>query len=109
MSLSIGAIFGFVLVAIMSMLAVRKISKRREAQQALSKPAHSPQSAVRISSFETIDQLFRKERCVCDGRLRRLSEGSRVVDSVTLRVVHCECLSCEEEMDLFFIIDRVLN
>lgn len=92
------AAIGTVLVA----WTVRRARASAERRALAAQPARSADTALRVERFDEIDRAVRKARCRCGGGLNVLSEGSRELEGEHLRVVHCECLRCEEEQDLFF-------
>ena len=92
-----------------AVLLARRWRRRRQRQAVLDLPGRRPHNALRVSRFDAIDAAVSAARCQCGGRLSTLSEGSRPTDTGSVRVVHCECLLCEEEADLFFELFEVLH
>jgi hypothetical protein len=72
-------------------------------------PGRSPEQALPFARFDEIDAHVRRARCHCGGHLRLVSEASRSWGETAVRVVHCECTTCEDEHDLFFEQSEVLH
>lgn len=101
--------FAMAIFLTIAILLGRRWRRRRQRQAVLDQPGRRPKSALRVSRFDEIDAAVSAARCYCGGRLSTLSEGSRPTDTGSVRVVHCECLLCEEEVDLFFELFDVLH
>ncbi len=97
-----GGLFAAAILAALGAVAVRGLRRRRERRSreraALALPGRSAERAIPIASFAELDDAVELARCPCGGLLERIGEAARP----GLRVVRCACLTCEEDVDLFF-------
>ena len=70
-----------------------------------STPGYTPDLPVQLASFKDLDAVVARGRCACGGRVAILGETSRH----GLRVVRCRCVECEEGVDLFVELPRMLH
>ncbi len=104
-----GVIFAVVLLLAVGVMVgrslVRSRERRRRELELASRPGLSAENPLRITSFDEMDDAVEMTRCPCGGLLDRIGEGSRE----GMRVVRCACLTCEEDVDLFFELSQLRN
>ena len=103
------ALFAVAFFVVAGLLVARRLRASARRRRHLAAEGRSPGRPWSITRFDEIDAKVSSERCTCGGRLSVISEGSRTLDGHSARVVHCECLECEEEHDLFFVQTMVLH
>jgi len=85
---------------------IRRAWKRREFVALRGAvPGYSPDHPALLSSPRAIDEVVEAARCLCGGRVRNLGETSRM----GLRVVRGRCRECDADVDLFFVLPKLLN
>jgi hypothetical protein len=102
----------FILLALLIALAavgaraVRRWWKRRRfVALRASLPGYSADHPALLSSPRAIDEVVDAARCKCGGRVRNLGETTRL----GLRVVRGRCAECDGDVDLYFVLPRLLN
>jgi hypothetical protein len=86
--------------------AIRRVWKRRQfVALRAGIPGYSPDHPALLSSAKAIDDVVDAARCLCGGRVRNLGETSRM----GLRVVRGRCRECDADVDLFFVLPKLLN
>ena len=101
--------FTAAIALVIGVLLWRAWQERTRRRAWLMQPGRTPQRAITYRRFDQIDEAVRTARCpLCEGRFRVLSEGGTRGEIVG-RVVHVECLRCEEETDLFFRAEKLLH
>ena len=102
-------LFVLAIAAVLAVWIGRRVVRRRGRQQVHSLPGRSPEHPLPFERFDEIDAHVSRSRCHCGGRLSVVSEGSRTWGTQSVRVVHCECVLCEQTHDLFFEQSAVLH
>ncbi len=97
-----GWIFAVALVVAMTAMGTRSLRRKTRLAAVRRAVGRSPERPLPIRSFHELDAAVDAARCACGGELDRIGEGSRTTPTGSLRVVRCECLACEEGIDLFF-------
>ena len=101
--------FTATIAVVVGVLLWRAWQKRTRRHAWLMQPGRTPERAITYRRFDQIDEAVRTARCpLCEGRYSVLSEGSTLGEIVG-RVVHMECVQCEEEADLFFREEELLH
>jgi hypothetical protein len=97
------------LLAAMGVVGARWLTgalRRREvARVRRQTPGYTPDLPVQLASFKDLDAVVARARCACGGAVAVLGETSRH----GLRVVRCRCVECEENVDLFVELPRLLH
>jgi hypothetical protein len=68
-------------------------------------PGYTPDLPVQLASFKDLDAVVARARCACGGRVAPVGETSRH----GLRVVRCRCVECDEAVDLFVELPRMMH
>lgn len=101
--------FSAAIALAVGVLSWRAWQKRIRRRAWLMQPGRTPKRAITYRRYDQIDEAVRTARCpLCEGRYSVLSEGSTPGEIVG-RVVHLECVQCEEEADLFFRAEELLH
>lgn len=86
--------------------ALRKAWKRRQYQALRAAvPGYSADHPALLSSARAIDEVVEAARCHCGGRVKNLGETTRL----GLRVVRGRCVECDDDVDLYFVLPKLLN
>lgn len=85
--------------------ALRWWKERRFRALRASAPGYSPDNPVVLRSSKVIDEVVDAARCECGGRVRNLGETPRLGQ----RVVRGRCVECDRDVDLYFVLPRLLN
>jgi hypothetical protein len=97
------------LLAAMGVVSARWLAaawrRRGVARERQSTPGYTPDLPVQLASFKDLDAVVARARCVCGGRVVSMGETSRH----GLRVVRCRCVECDEAVDLFVELPRMLH
>jgi hypothetical protein len=100
------------LAALLLALAVWGFRKARAsvqgaaARRALaSLPGSSPDNPLVLTSPRVIDEARAAARCECGGKVLGLGETSRL----GLRVARGRCVDCDADVDLYFVLPRLLH
>lgn len=79
----------------------RAASRRARAKQ----PGLSADHPLVLTSPRIIDDARAALRCECGGRVQELGETTRL----GLRVARGRCVECDADVDLYFVLPRMLN
>lgn len=79
--------------------------RRRDAAARATTPGLSADHPLVLSAPHVVDEAVAAARCRCGGRVKALGESSRL----GLRVVRTRCVACEEDVDLYFTLPRLLH
>jgi hypothetical protein len=86
--------------------AIRRAWKRRQYLALRAGTAgYSADHPALLSSGKAIDDVVEAARCLCGGRVKNLGETSRM----GLRVVRGRCVECDADVDLYFVLPKLLN
>jgi len=105
----LGLAIAIALIVALAFSARRLTRKRRLARLAGQLPGGRAQNALRVASFEDIDEMIRERRCPCGGRYEVRGEGSRLVRERRLRIVRVECTICENEASVHFDVTELFH
>ncbi len=83
----------------------RRWLKRRLASVRASLPGYSADHPLVLTSRHVLDDAVAAARCPCGGRVTPLGETTRL----GLRVVRGRCVECDDDVDLYFVLPRMLN
>ncbi len=102
----------FILLALLVAMAVvggralqRRVKRQRYEKTRAATPGYSADHPAVLSSGKAIDEVVDAARCVCGGRVRNFGETTRL----GLRVVRGRCRECDADVDLYFVLPRLLN
>ncbi|MFQ5353094.1 MAG: hypothetical protein ACE5D3_08475 [Candidatus Binatia bacterium] len=96
------------LVALAS-VAYRAVRRARTRRVLASLPGASAETAIRVGSFDRMDDAIQQRRCHCGGFLTNLGEGSARSEERVLRLVRVECRKCEEQSFLYFDLSQLYH
>ena len=68
-------------------------------------PGYSPDNPAILTSARVVDELVAAARCECGGRVLNRGETPRLGQ----RVVRGRCADCDADVDLYFVLPRLLN
>jgi hypothetical protein len=97
------------LILALAFSAWRLALRYRAHRLRLMSPGGSAATAIVVRSFDGMDDWMSNSRCSCRGALVSLGEDSIERDGRRLRIVHAECIRCEQERSVFFDVTRVFN
>lgn len=100
-----GFLIGLAVLVALGWVAGRRAIRWLERRQRTHAPGMSADRPLKIASFQEMDDAVDSWRCLCGGSLELLGEGGRP----GMRVARCRCMSCEEEVDLFFDLSELRN
>ena len=101
-------VFTLAIVVALAVTILRHIRRRGVANAWRRVPGHSREAPAKITRFDDIEALLRRDACLCGGRLVAVSEGS-VAGDASVRVVVAECARCEEQARLYFEQTQILH
>lgn len=97
------------LLVAMGALGARSVRRgwlrRRIAALRASTPGYSPDNPALLSSSQAVDDAVEAARCACGGRIANRGETPRLGQ----RVVRGQCLDCDADVDLYFVLPHLLN
>ena len=79
--------------------------RRRVAALRASVPGYSPDNPALLGSTRSVDEAVEAARCLCGGRVANRGETPRLGQ----RVVRGQCLDCDADVDLYFVLPHLLN
>jgi len=103
------SLFAIVLLVVITTLWMRKRARNRTQSIIEDGVGRNAVRPLVVSRFDEMDTFLRAQRCHCGGRTDVVSEGSKYVDGVQLRVVRADCDDCSEELYFFFRLNHVLH
>ena len=68
-------------------------------------PGYSADNPAVLTSAGVVEALVQAARCECGGRVENRGETPRL----GLRVVRGRCADCDRDVDLYFVLPRLLN
>jgi hypothetical protein len=80
----------------------KSLTRRKRRRLWSTQTGCSPQKPVVVRRFDEMNHFVAMQRCPCGGRPSTVSEGSRSIHKMTIRVIRAQCVECEEELDFFF-------
>jgi hypothetical protein len=102
-------LFAVAILGTLVVLGVRRFSSARSRAERRAQVGRNPNAPLRVHRFDAIDATVGAARCGCGGRVSVVSEGSVSLGTNTARVVHGECVLCEESHDFFFDLSGVTH
>lgn len=69
------------------------------------RPGASPDNPLVVKDAQTLENARQSLRCDCGGEVQELGETPRM----GLRVARGRCRECERDVDLYFVLGRLLN
>jgi hypothetical protein len=81
------------------------VSERRALKARAATPGYSPDNPIVLKAGLRMEDFVAQARCVCGGKVQFLGETSRL----GLRVARGRCVECERDVDLSFVLPRLLN
>lgn len=79
--------------------------RRRLAAARAQLPGYSADHPLVLTSRHVLDDAVAAARCECGGRVLSLGEATRL----GLRVARGRCVECDRDVDLYFVLPRMLN
>jgi hypothetical protein len=68
-------------------------------------PGYTADNPLVLTGRQVLDEAVAAARCECGGRVISLGETSRL----GLRVARGRCAECDRDVDLYFVLPRMLN
>ena len=97
------ALFFVIAIALaLGTLSYKALTRKKRRRLWNSQTGCSPLIPVVIRRFDEMNHFVSMQRCPCGGKPSTVSEGSRSMHKMTIRVIRAQCVECEEELDFFF-------
>ena len=95
-------LLALVVIAAVVATGLRKARRARQRRALTELPGGAPERPIAIRSFDEMDAEIARRHCPCGGRFALAGEGSREIGDQRFRVAQLRCVSCEEEIFVFF-------
>ena len=102
-------LFALAIIAAVGALGLKRLRKARARRAVERGPGSSPEQAIPIRSFDEMDTLLERRRCLCGAFFSLSGEGTREDGHRRLRVARLRCDECEESRELYFDTTSLLQ